>query len=109
DEPLKEDSEATLVTMLPSREPSIDDKLADEEISNLLKEKMSEFARTMEKRDLDILENRILSETPKSLNKIGKTYGISKERVRQLEGNIIKRLRDYFKREIKDFDALKPY
>ncbi|HBI23572.1 MAG TPA: RNA polymerase subunit sigma-70, partial [Nitrospiraceae bacterium] len=58
-------------------------------------------------RDLDILRNRILSESPKSLSEIGEVYGISKERVRQLEANIIKRLREYLKKEIKDLDALR--
>lgn len=107
DEPLKEDTETTLVSMIPSHEPAIDDRLADEEVSSLFREKIAEFSRTMNERDLDILQNRILSESPKSLNEIGKTYGISKERVRQLEGNIIKRLREYLKREIKDLDALR--
>ncbi len=33
---------------------------------------------------------------------------ISRERARQLEEKIIKRLRDFMKKEVKDFEALKP-
>lgn len=106
-EPLKEDTETILVSILPSNEPAIDDKLADEEISALFREKIAEFSKTMKGRDLDILQNRILSESPKSLSKIGEAYGISKERVRQLEENIINRLKKYLQREIKDLDALR--
>ncbi len=108
DEPLKEDTETSLLSMIPSNEPAVDDKLADEEISSLFREKIAGFSKTMNDRDLDILNNRILSEDPKSLSEIGEAYGISKERVRQLEGNIIKRLKKYLKSEMKDLDALKP-
>lgn len=106
-EPLREDAETPLLNMIPSDELPFDERLADEEISTLFREKVIEFSKTMNERDLDILRNRILSESPESLSVIGERYGISKERVRQLEGNIIKRLRKYLKREIKDLDALR--
>src|SRR3990170_429417 len=107
DEPLSEDSESTLLSVLSSGETPLDDRLADDEISSIFKEKIAEFSKTMNERDLDILQNRILSESPKSLSAMGEAYGISKERVRQLEENIIKRLRKFLQAEIKDFDALK--
>lgn len=108
DEPLNEDTDTTRASMLSSSEPAVDDRLAEEEISTIIREKIAEFSKTMKGRDLDILHNRILSESPKSLSEIGVTYGISKERVRQLEENIIKRLKKYLQSEIKDFDALRP-
>jgi len=108
DEPLnKDDAETPLYNIIASNEPPVDEKLADEEVSSLFKEKIEEFSKTINERDLDILRNRILSESPKSLSEIGEVYGISKERVRQLEANIIKRLREYLKKEIKDLDALR--
>ena len=108
DEPLSEDSESTLLSVLSSGETTVVDRLADEEISSIFKEKVAEFSEGLNERDLDILQNRILSEEPKSLSEIGRKYDISKERVRQLEGNIIKRLKEYLQREVKDFDALRP-
>ena len=41
------------------------------------------------------------------LGKLQEKYGITKERTRQLEARLIKRLRDYLKKEIKDFDLLR--
>ena len=108
DEPLRGDTDSSLLSIIPSREAPVDEQLADEEVSTLLREKIAEFSKTMNERDLDILQNRILSESPKSLSAMGEAYGISKERVRQLEENIIKRLRKYLQKEIKDFDALRP-
>jgi RNA polymerase sigma-32 factor len=43
-----------------------------------------------------------------TLDDIGRKYNISRERARQLEEKIIKRLREYMKKEVKDFDLLKP-
>ena len=40
-----------------------------------------------------------------SLQEIGDRYGISRERVRQVEKNIIKKMREFFKQEIPDFSA----
>ena len=108
DEPLREDSDTNLVSLIPSNEAPIDDKLADEEISGIIREKIVDFSKTLNERDLDILQNRILSDAPRSLSEMGQAYNISKERVRQLEGNIIKRLRGYLKKEVKDLDTLKP-
>ena len=108
DEPLSEDSESTLLNVLSSGETAVVDRLADDQVSSIFKEKVAEFSEGLSERDLDILQNRILSEEPKSLSEIGRKYDISKERVRQLEGNIIKRLREYLQREVKDFDALRP-
>lgn len=108
DEPLRSDGNTPLISFLSSQETPVDEKLASDEISSLLKKRLEEFSKTLEKRDLDILQSRILSDNPRSLNDIGRVYGISKERVRQLEEKIIKRLRDYLKKEIKDFEALRP-
>jgi len=108
DEPLSEDSESTLLNVLSSGETAVVDRLADDQVSSIFKEKVAEFSEGLNERDLDILQNRILSEEPKSLSEIGRSYDISKERVRQLEGNIIKRLKEYLQREVKDFDALRP-
>ncbi|MCC7201895.1 MAG: RNA polymerase factor sigma-32 [Nitrospirae bacterium] len=108
DEPLSEDSESTLLSVLSSGETAVDERLADEEISSIFKEKVAEFSVELNERDRDILQTRILAEEPESLSEIGRRYDISKERVRQLEANIIKRLREYLEREVKDFDALRP-
>ena len=94
--------------ILPAQETPADESLADEELRELFRKKLAEFAATLDDRYADILRNRILSETPMTLDDIGKKYNISRERARQLEEKIIKRLRDYLKKEIKDFELLKP-
>ena len=57
-------------------------------------------------KELKILEKRILSEAPQTLREIGKEYGITKERVRQIESRLKNKIREYMKEEIPDFNDL---
>jgi len=107
DQPLSQDSEGTLLDVLPSQDKPADDQLADQEMRVLFRTKLADFIKTLPEREEDILRNRILSETPLTLDDLGQKYRITKERTRQLEARLIKRLRDYMKKEIKDFDLLR--
>ncbi|MGM0596730.1 MAG: RNA polymerase factor sigma-32 [Myxococcota bacterium] len=79
------------------------EKIIDEYTSHkLIRQKIKEFAKTLEERDLFILNNRLLSTAPYTLKKIGEHYGISRERARQLEKRIKKNLRQFISDEIGD-------
>ena len=108
DQPIGQDKDdGTFLDLLPSPTPRIDEAVAQKELKLLFRKKLGEFSKTIEERDEDILRNRLLSETPLTLEEIGRKYSITKERSRQLEARIIKRLRDFMKAELKDFDALR--
>jgi RNA polymerase sigma-32 factor len=107
DQPLSQDSEGTLLDVLPAQDQPVDEQLATTELKTIFREKLAEFVKTLSEREEDILRNRILSETPLTLEDLGQKYGITKERTRQLEARLIRRLRDYLKKEIKDFDSLR--
>jgi RNA polymerase sigma-32 factor len=76
----------------------IDEKLAKQEVKNILEEKLEEFAKGLSERDLKILRERLLAETPRTLQSIADEYGISKERARQLEERIINNIKQFFKK-----------
>ncbi len=108
DQPVGGDQgDGTFLDLLPSQVPRIDESLAQDELRRLFRKKLGEFAKTLNERDEDILRNRLLSETPLTLEELGRKYSVSKERSRQLETRIINGLRDFMKAEIKDFDALR--
>ncbi len=108
DQPIsKEKEEGTFLDLLPAPTPAVDEAVADKELKLLFRKKLGEFSKTLDERDEDILRNRLLSETPLTLEEIGRKYSITKERSRQLEARIIKRLRDFMKTELKDFDAIR--
>ena len=107
DQPIGEEQDGSLLDILPSQQVPADEQLAHEQLQVLFRAKLAEFVKTIDERDEDILRNRLLSETPLTLDDLGAKYGITKERTRQLEARIIKRLRDYMKKDIKDFDRLR--
>ncbi len=45
---------------------------------------------------------RLVADDPLTLQDLGDQFGISRERVRQLEQRLLARLRDYLKREMGD-------
>ena len=105
DAPIKDDSETERIEFISTEAESTEDQVAKKEVEKLLHNKIVEFKKTMTPRELEIFEQRIFSDTPATLQEIGDRYGISRERVRQVEKNIIKKMREFFKREIPDFDS----
>jgi RNA polymerase sigma-32 factor len=78
---------------VPGRE--IDDTLADEEVSQLVGDRMHEFGKTLTGKEARIYHARMLAEDPLTLQELGQELGVSRERVRQLERRIQLRLKDY--------------
>jgi len=105
DAPLKEDSDTERIDFLSTEAESAEDKMAKKEMEALLHSKIAEFRKKMTPRELEIFDMRIFSENPATLQEIGDRYGISRERVRQIEKNILKKMKEYLKREIPDFAA----
>ena len=101
------EGEGTFLDLLPSQTPRADEALAQDELRLLFRKKLGEFAHSINEREEDILRNRLLSESPLTLEQLGQKYSITKERARQLEAKIIKKLRDFMKAELKDFEELR--
>lgn len=103
DAPLKNDSETERIEFLSTDNESVEEQVSKKEIELLLHNKITEFRKKMTAREIEIFELRIFSDNPVTLQEIGDRYGISRERVRQVEKNIIRKMREFFKREIPDF------
>ncbi|HHP7234924.1 MAG TPA: RNA polymerase factor sigma-32 [Desulfobacterales bacterium] len=103
DAPFKDDSDTERIEFLSTTTDSVEDTVAKKEIEALLHTKIAEFRKKMTRREKEIFDLRIFSDNPVTLQEIGDRYGISRERVRQVEKNIVRKMREYFKREIPDF------
>ena len=78
--------------------------MADGELQALLKDKLGEFRKTLigKDKELAIFDHRLVADDPLTLQELGDKFGISRERVRQLEQRITGRLRDYLREEMGD-------
>ena len=102
DVPVGEDGEATLLSFLPDNSANPEESVANAEYRQVVGEKIEQFASGLKDKDLVIFRERLLNEEPLTLREIGERYGISRERVRQIEERLKKRLKDYLSKELKD-------
>jgi RNA polymerase sigma-32 factor len=92
------------VDMMPSVGAGPEAQMADNELQALVKDKLADFRNTLigKDKDLAIFDLRLVADDPLTLQDLGDRFGISRERVRQLEQRLLGRLRDYLKREMGD-------
>jgi RNA polymerase sigma-32 factor len=77
-----------------------DVEVANTEFQDLLKSKLEIFGETLKGREETIFRERLLTDTPLTLQEIGDRYGVSRERARQLEKRLLGRLRTYLEKEL---------
>ena len=100
DAPLKGDTEKSLMDFLPEKQMRADKKLADDEIKALVTQKLQEFKKGLQDKELDIFQSKLLAEKPATLQELGDKYGITRERVRQIEARLLKKIKAFLKEEI---------
>ncbi len=93
DVPIGDDDEATLLHFLPDDKQSPEEEFADTQFREVLRDKMEQFAKNLKDKELVIYKERLLTEEPVTLREIGEKYGISRERVRQIEERVKKKLK----------------
>ena len=105
DAPLTDDTDTMRIEVLKTSSESLEDMISKKEFETILHQRIAEFKKEMNKRELDIFNRRIFAENPETLAKIGKRYGISRERVRQIQKNIIAKMKESFKHTLPDYAA----
>jgi RNA polymerase sigma-32 factor len=78
-----------------------EEKSAQQMMGSKIKQLLSDFQGTItDKREVEIWNRRMVSVDPVSLSQLGVEYGVSKERIRQVESRIKKRLKAYLVKEL---------
>ncbi len=106
DMPLREGEESTLLDVLKSSAATAEDAVADAEFRTMVSERIREFGDTLKDKDRVIFDHRLLAEDPLTLQEIGDRYGISRERVRQIENRVKRKLRAHLEEQFPDLRGL---
>ena len=108
DAPVGEDGKTTRVERLIPASPvqGADEQLASEEVKRLFRAKLTDFSRDLDGKEKYIFEKRLIADEPMTLQDIGTHFGVSRERARQIEAQLISRIHDYLRHEIPDFDVV---
>ena len=80
------------------------ESLAAKESRDFIAQKIRAFGETLTGKDRVIFDERLMAEEPLTLQEIGDRYGISRERVRQIEERIKKRLKTQLLKESPDLE-----
>ncbi|CEH34902.1 sigma-70 family RNA polymerase sigma factor [Romboutsia lituseburensis] len=94
DTPIKEDEDSSLVEFIPS-DADFGDVVMHEVEQNNLREKIEELLTGLSEQEQRVLRMRfgLDDDTPKTLEEIGKVFGVTRERIRQIEAKAIRKLR----------------
>ena len=106
DMPVGEDGGSTVGDRLSGHGAGAEESLGDAELKAVLRRHLEGFAKTLEGKEKYIFEHRLMSDEPLTLQEIGDKFGISRERARQLEARMVKRLREELAAELPDFADL---
>ena len=82
--------------------------VADENLRETFLSHVRSFAEDLAPREKRILDARILADEPLTLQELGNEMGITRERVRQLEKQLVDELREYLKKNVVDFEYYAP-
>jgi RNA polymerase sigma-32 factor len=88
--------------LLPAAGRGPDAITEDAQMHDLLRSRLADFRRTLSGKDVAIFDKRLTAEEPLTLQELGNEFGVSRERVRQLEARLTGKLREYLKESLGD-------
>jgi len=100
--PVRSDSEDEQKSFLPSNGPGIESTVAGKQIKVKLAELLDNLKDRLNDKERMILEKRLLTDEPLTLQNIADKFSISRERVRQIEVNLLKKMKKYLEIEMPD-------
>ncbi len=96
DTPVGEDQKTLHVDFLRDPEKPADEKMSEQEFKDVLFQKLGDFSKNLNPREIKIFKERLMADVPKTLQEIANAYGLTRERVRQIEERIKEKLKKYF-------------
>ena len=99
DTPTRADSSMTPAQSL-SDGKSLEKRAEIDQFREILQQKIEGFKSELKQGEIEILEKRVLSESPLSLQEIGDERGVTREAVRQAEQRLLKKFKIYIEEQM---------
>ena len=88
------DQGISFLDILPDLSPDQEELLGESEEDDVLKGEVQQALGNLSERERFIISQRIMADDPMTLQELGDTFQISRERVRQIEGEALRKLKD---------------
>ena len=109
DMPVRNEADsATLGDLMAAPGESAESEVSKRLIHESFRAHIERFSKNLDERELRILRERILADDPRTLQELGDAFGLTRERIRQLEKRLVANLREYLKENLVDFDYWAP-
>jgi RNA polymerase sigma-32 factor len=95
-QPVDSDSNATLLDFEASEDQAVDEQLGHAEELQILAQNIQKIRHELNEKETYILEKRLLSDEPLTLQEIGDHFGITREAIRQIEARLMNRIKTQF-------------
>jgi RNA polymerase sigma-32 factor len=105
DAPVSDDGSVDHKSLLPDKEASPEKTLTNLQLKTLFSSKLKDFQKGLTERENIIFEKRILTDEPLTLQELGDRFKVSRERIRQLEEKLLKKVKAYLEKELPDLKA----
>lgn len=103
--PVGEDGDLDRIDLLASEEPDQERVIAEDEERKIGAQLLTEAMQSLNERERHIIQERRLMDEPRTLEELGVEYGISRERVRQIENRAFEKLQKAVKAAVASLDA----
>jgi len=98
--PFDEGEELTHLDLLKEDSPNQEEALAQEEEKKIREHEVQNAMKRLSEKEVYVIQNRIMAEDPLTLQQIGDHLKLSRERVRQIEGEALKKLKKEFSTQL---------
>lgn len=102
DAPVADDSEEKYSNVIPSKEKTAEEILAQKQFNDLIAESFNQFKQILNEKEKVVFSERMLRPEKATLEELSLVLKISKERVRQIENEVKGKLKKFLKENFKE-------
>ena len=102
DAPVRADDEnLDLHGVLADESQDVEGMVANDQLQSLVREAVAEFKKTLDAKEIAIIDRRLFTDDPETLQAIAKEFDLSRERIRQIESRLKARLKEFLAGRLK--------
>ncbi len=107
DAPIGDSEDRTRGDLMAASGPTVEEDVARRELQDKVRASIARFRTGLTERERTILDERLLSSDPVTLQAIGERFGTTREAVRQAETRLMARLKEHLMGEIGDLASIR--